>query len=561
MISANAGSGITLVAADDNVVQGNRIGTDIGGITNLGNAGPGVSISFSEGNLIAGNTIAFNSFAVPGTGVVLDQGASNAIRGNSVYQNGGLGIDLSDDGVTLNDEGDADVGANGLLNFPVLEAATVADGNLTISGFARPGSEIELFLADADPTGFGEGQTFLVLRSEGSADDDDATTGTYGPGSINGLDQGTDTTNRFSFVIPIASLPETVAVGTMLTATATDASGNTSEFSGNVTVVSEAATMFDFGDAPDAADVSGSYPTLLASDGARHAIVENGPFIGTLGPDAEADGQPDADAMGDDNEGVDDEDALELPSNVLIPGDDVRLFLRQGTVGGVLNAWVDYNRDGDWDDLGEQIVTNLAVGDQGFIQSIDITVPDDAVSGTTYGRFRISTTADLGPNGAAPDGEVEDHLFVISPLDFGDVPDSYGTTFAVDGARHALVRGDGELGAAPFTLGQRVDAEIDGIPTANADGDDNDGDDDEDGITGLDQPLVQGSEHEIGISLTFPLNIPNAFLYGWIDFNQDGDFNDENEFVFSESVDASSTTAVFSIPADAVSGATARDSV
>ena len=72
-----------------------------------------------------------------------------------------------------------------------------------------------------------------MTRVEGSADDLDPSTGSYGP-TVNGLDVGSDTTNRFRFLIPLASLPG-VAVGTALTSTATIA-GNTSEFSGNVAV-------------------------------------------------------------------------------------------------------------------------------------------------------------------------------------------------------------------------------------------------------------------------------------------------------------------------------------
>ncbi len=101
-----------------------------------------------------------------------------------------------------------------------------------MTGFARPGSIIELFIASPDPSGFGQGQTYLTTLTEGSGADLDATTGTYGPGAINGIAQGTDTTNRFKFVI---TTPGGVSLGTVLTATAT-ASGATSEFSGNATV-------------------------------------------------------------------------------------------------------------------------------------------------------------------------------------------------------------------------------------------------------------------------------------------------------------------------------------
>ena len=72
---------------------------------------------------------------------------------------------------------------------------------LSLAGFARPNSAIELYIAQADPTGFGEGLTYLGTLTEGSPADLDTTTGIYGPANINGLAQGTDNTNRFSFRI------------------------------------------------------------------------------------------------------------------------------------------------------------------------------------------------------------------------------------------------------------------------------------------------------------------------------------------------------------------------
>ena len=68
------------------------------------------------------------------------------------------------------------------------------------------------------PSGFGEGKTYLTTLTEGSGADLDDTTGSYGPGPINNLLQGSDTTNRFRFEIP---LPGGVSQGTLLTATAT----------------------------------------------------------------------------------------------------------------------------------------------------------------------------------------------------------------------------------------------------------------------------------------------------------------------------------------------------
>ena len=91
------------------------------------------------------------------------------------------------------------------------------------------------------------GATYLVTRTEGSAADTDAGTGLYGPATINGLDQGTDVTNRFTFKVPYASLTvaqQAAIAANGLTATATVA-GATSEFSGNLVLVSIQGTVFE----------------------------------------------------------------------------------------------------------------------------------------------------------------------------------------------------------------------------------------------------------------------------------------------------------------------------
>jgi uncharacterized repeat protein (TIGR01451 family) len=223
----------------NNTVTGNGIGTG----ANLEDMGIRI---YGPGNVVDRNVV----FSNVGAGILVTSGATVQITRNSVFLNGTagasptheIGIDLENGTdnpslgtspfVTLNDAGDADTGGNGLLNYPILQTATISNGQLTLTGFARPGSSIELFIAQPDPSGFGQGKTYLTTLVEGSAADLDNTTGTYGPGAINGIAQGTDTTNRFKFVIAV---PGGVSSGTVLTATAT-ISGATSEFSGNVTV-------------------------------------------------------------------------------------------------------------------------------------------------------------------------------------------------------------------------------------------------------------------------------------------------------------------------------------
>lgn len=237
-ILGNAGYGIDMLtaASSNNTISNNLIkGNGIGRNNQL--SGIGIRAS-SNNNTISQNTITGNV----GDGIVgVTSGTGNKITQNSIFANGELGIDLNlstntstaGDGVSLNDPTDADAGANGLLNFPILETAAISGSNLILSGFARPGSVIELFIADPDSSGFGEGKTYLVTRTEGSLEDTDSNTGTY-VGLINSFNQGTDTTNRFSFTIPLSQLPG-VNSNIKLTATAT-LSNSTSEFSGNVTV-------------------------------------------------------------------------------------------------------------------------------------------------------------------------------------------------------------------------------------------------------------------------------------------------------------------------------------
>lgn len=189
-----------------------------------------------------------------GAGVMVAAGATNHVITRSLFSGNGdlagpggpatgqIGIDLLAAGdapatgtapyVTRNDAGDADAGGNALLNFPVIEAAVVRNGVFTLTGWARPGSAIELFVADGDASGFGEGMTYLTALTEGSGADLDGAVTAYAP-PINGLDQGSDATQRFRFTLP---LPAGVNPGMALTATATLAGVGTSEFSGRVLV-------------------------------------------------------------------------------------------------------------------------------------------------------------------------------------------------------------------------------------------------------------------------------------------------------------------------------------
>ena len=234
VVSANAEIGVRIaLGAANNVVSRNFIGTNASG-DNLGNGGHGVLALDSGPQVIGGaccegNTIAFNG----GNGVTIQALASvsfdKGILGNRIYQNGGLGIDLQDDGITLNDPGDGDgeSSANKLQNYPdffttdydataneiAVSYAVDSDPALTTAGASTYPLRIEFFRADADGE---EGAAFLGTDAYTEADYD----GCVSSG-------GTAPCPKAITFTPAAS----VTAADFILATATDATGNTSEFS------------------------------------------------------------------------------------------------------------------------------------------------------------------------------------------------------------------------------------------------------------------------------------------------------------------------------------------
>ena len=210
VIADNASSGILMTGSSvGNVVEGNYIGVDISGLVALANAGNGVQItSLSAGNRIGGtvagleNTIAYNGL----DGLFLFSGTGNAIFSNVIHSNDGLGIDLGNDGVAPNDPGDGDTGANGLQNYPVLSGANSSANTVSGDLNSTPTTtfRVEIFRNSAcDLSNFGEGETFAAFVN--------VTTDFSGDAS-------------FNVSIPVSS-------GEIFTATATDPTNNTSEFS------------------------------------------------------------------------------------------------------------------------------------------------------------------------------------------------------------------------------------------------------------------------------------------------------------------------------------------
>lgn len=229
------------------IIQGNRIGVGVNGEA-IGNGVGIMDYGVSGGHAIggagagAGNIIAYNTAA--GVSLANNSVASVVISANSIYANGGLGIDLGNNGVTVNDANDADSGANTLLNFPVLQQITLSNGNIIARGCAPAGAVVEFFKADVSPGGaatpganrfglstdYGEGQTYVGSLVEGSAADSDA-----GSCSIPSVDGNNHTgMQAFQFSVPV---PANLAEGDYLTATATLAAAGTSEFGPTTAII------------------------------------------------------------------------------------------------------------------------------------------------------------------------------------------------------------------------------------------------------------------------------------------------------------------------------------
>ena len=213
------GNGVFIETGSGNILQGNIIGANAaltGPIPNFlhGLALAGTNSVIGGVNPGEGNIIAFNGFQ--GIRDATPSSAGNSFRGNSIFSNGyhdhpdnvASGIDLGSAGVTLNDVGDTDTGPNNLQNFPVITSVTAGTNSVNVKGTlnSTPSTSFSLDFytnSTCDPSGHGEGAGRIGTASVVSNAAGDATF------DLN-----------FSIISP-----------GVITATATDPLGNTSEFS------------------------------------------------------------------------------------------------------------------------------------------------------------------------------------------------------------------------------------------------------------------------------------------------------------------------------------------
>jgi titin len=233
VISGNIWSGVRISdsGSDSNTVTGNFIGTDKTGSVALADHGDGVRIETGAQNNVIGasllatspispllpNVIAFNKQS--GIKVLDELTTGNTFRANPIFSNGAFGIDLNGDGVTPDAPG-VRGGANDTQNYPVLTGAVSTSSSTQVTGTLNslPSQQFTIdFYANpsVDPSGFGQGKRYL--------------------GSVNVM------TNASGNATISASLPIGALAGQVITATATASSGDTSEFSKDVTATPMAA--------------------------------------------------------------------------------------------------------------------------------------------------------------------------------------------------------------------------------------------------------------------------------------------------------------------------------
>ena len=181
VISGNGGMGVLIrdLETTGTRVEGNRIGTNALGTGPLGNGGAGIEINVTTSNNTiggtaagAGNLIAYNNTTDQAAygGIAFLAGAGNAILGNSIHSNNRLGIDLAENGVSANDDGDGDTGPNDLLNFPQITSALHYGGTVTVRcrlDVSAGSYRIEYFKnpSGADASGYGEGEVLADWRT------------------------------------------------------------------------------------------------------------------------------------------------------------------------------------------------------------------------------------------------------------------------------------------------------------------------------------------------------------------------------------------------------------
>ncbi|MGZ0173411.1 MAG: cadherin domain-containing protein, partial [Planctomycetales bacterium] len=353
------------------------------------------------------------------------------ISGQISVAKGGLdheAIDSFDLRVLVTDESSLSASAMITVNINNVDEAPILDPIGNQSAFV--GQQLTFTATASDPE---TPATELLFSLEGTL-----------PGDASITSDGT-----FTFTPTMALAGTTVSVTVIVTDKIV--AGLTASETFDLSVTSVA---LDFGDAPTTTALP--YATLVGNDGPRHIIGDL--FLGST-VDAEADGQPDPAALGDDNNSAleppaDDEDGITFLSALNVG--TTRQFRVNASRAGFLDAWIDFNQNGDFtfdEKLSAFSSLNTEGGSsgssseggggtieggtggassgsfdigggiavpQGF-STVSFSIPGSAMLGATFARFRFSSNSDgLSPTGLANDGEVEDYLVSIAAAPAGN---------------------------------------------------------------------------------------------------------------------------------------------
>ncbi|GEM_PF-5871864 len=222
----------------------------------------------------------------------------------------------------------------------------------------------------------------------------------------------------------------------------------------------EAEDELDFGDLPNAVTElgTGGYPTQIVDGGPSHVIVA-GVHLGAA-IDAETDGLPSDDARGDDiDAAANDEDGVEL-LHPFVAGKTSELQIT-ASVPGYLNAWIDWNGNGDLSDAGDQVAQDLPL--QPGPNILQVQAPAGFSQAVTYARFRFTNNnplSELGFVGPWDNGEVEDYAW-------GSIQ---GTVWFDDG-NGVGIEGNGQRDEAPVNILEGIEVYLQrpgGVPVTDA---------------------------------------------------------------------------------------------
>ncbi|MCA9839799.1 MAG: DUF11 domain-containing protein [Trueperaceae bacterium] len=419
----------------------------------------------------------------------------------------------------------------GAGNYSIMSKTIVSSSSgssLTLNSSYNGSSVTNLLNSSSSLAAFGSAQIRMVVNLTTITDQGYGTGNYYNSATLSGQTPSGTTASDTSTDSTDPDVDPVNSSGTADGGSGSNDNNNLPTDNTNPTYIS--INTYDYGDAPDSAagTSTGNYQTLRSDSGPRH-ILGSGLYLGSA---VSTDSNGFVDGIDNSlNASDDSDDGVSLDGSSL-QGQNLGRGLSHSlsvavTGSGFLNAWIDWNQDGDFLDAGEQIATNLSPS-AGTI-TVPLTVPATASLGASYARFRYSSSSGLSPTGDAPDGEVEDYqINLILPYDYGDAPDTtsgtgtgnYQTRSSDNGAYHRI--------NPQLLLGSLSDGDDGTLQSSSANADDSTDTNDEDGISNFPTLTSSSTSYNVNVSVT-NTSSASAYLVAWIDRNKDGDFLDSGE--------------------------------